>query len=146
MQMDMRAPSHARVQWSVSVDVESLARDPHTVHSFVVSFEDGTVQSFDARAATSNSDFGLKLSFTLHAHDKAVCAVSYNPSMAALLAIGSTDKTVKLWNITNGQLALGAIFTLAFAEDSPSLLAIGGSKWKLKIWDTSSNTSISKAK
>ncbi|KAF3794798.1 putative WD repeat-containing protein [Nymphaea thermarum] len=152
--MDMRAPSHAGVRWSVPADVESIAWDPHTAHSFVVSIEDGTVQSFDIRAAATNSDSGLKPSFTLHAHDKAVCAVSYNPSMPNLLATGSTDKTVKLWNISNNQPScvgswkseVGAVFTLAFSEDSPSLLAIGGSKGKLKVWDTSSNTSISKAK
>ncbi|XP_031474643.1 uncharacterized WD repeat-containing protein C17D11.16 [Nymphaea colorata] len=152
--MDMRAPSHAGVRWSVPADVESIAWDPHTAHSFVVSIEDGTVQSFDIRAAATNSDSCLKPSFTLHAHDKAVCAVSYNPSIANLLATGSTDKTVKLWNISNNQPScvgswkseVGAVFTLAFSEDSPSLLAIGGSKGKLKVWDTSSNTSISKAK
>lgn len=37
LQMDMRAPTHKGVKWSVSADVEALAWDPHTSHSFVVS-------------------------------------------------------------------------------------------------------------
>lgn len=45
-----------------------------------VSLEDGTVQGFDVRAAKSDATSQLKPSFTLHAHDKAVCTVSYNPS------------------------------------------------------------------
>ncbi|ERN03311.1 hypothetical protein AMTR_s00003p00233250 [Amborella trichopoda] len=78
--MDMRTPSHEGIRWSVTADVESLAWDPHAEHSFVVSLEDGTVQGFDIRTATSGKDSGLKPSFTLHAHDKAVCTVSYNLS------------------------------------------------------------------
>ena len=45
-----------------------------------MSLEDGTVQGFDVRAAKSDATSELKPSFTLHAHDKAVCTVSYNPS------------------------------------------------------------------
>lgn len=45
-----------------------------------VSLEDGTVKGFDIRAATSNPASESKPSFTLHAHDKAVCSVSYNSS------------------------------------------------------------------
>ncbi|KAK1301354.1 Histone-binding protein MSI1 [Acorus calamus] len=142
--MDMRSSS--RTGWSVSADVESLAWDPHNNNFYVVSLEDGTVQGFDIRAASSNADSGAKPSFTLHAHDKAVCAVSYNPSTANLLATGSTDKMVKLWDLSNNQpssvaslkalrLNLGAVFSLSFSEDSPSLLAIGGSKGKLQVWD-----------
>ena len=44
-----------------------------------VSVEDGTVRGFDIRAAASTADFDGKPMFTLHAHDKAVCTISYNP-------------------------------------------------------------------
>lgn len=37
LQKDMRNPSHSGYRWSVAADVESLAWDPHTGHSFVVS-------------------------------------------------------------------------------------------------------------
>lgn len=45
-----------------------------------VSLEDGTVKGFDIRAAKTDAASELTPSFTLHAHDKAVCAVSYNAS------------------------------------------------------------------
>ncbi|XP_077244278.1 putative WD repeat-containing protein C17D11.16 isoform X2 [Tasmannia lanceolata] len=142
--MDMRMPSHSGIKWLVAADVESLAWDPHTEHSFVVSLEDGTVQGFDIRAASSTSDSASNPSFTLHAHDKAVSAVSYNPSAPNLLATGSTDKMVKLWDLSNNQPACvvsknpkaGAVFSVSFSEDSPFLLAIGGSKGRLEVWDT----------
>ncbi|KAL6007138.1 hypothetical protein ACLOJK_032634 [Asimina triloba] len=108
-QMDMKAPSQSRAKWSVTADVESLAWDPHNEHFFVVSLENGTVQGFDTRTV-SNSSSASKPSFTLHAHDKAVCTVSYNPSAAN-----------------------GAVFSVSFSDDSPFLLAIGGSKGRLQV-------------
>ncbi|KDP33212.1 hypothetical protein JCGZ_12734 [Jatropha curcas] len=149
---DGRIPTHPGFKWSVTADVESLAWDPHSNHSFVVSLEDGTVQGFDVRTASSNSASDLKPSFTLHAHDKAVCSVSFNPSVPNLLATGSTDKMVKLWDLSNNQPACvasknpkaGGVFSISFSEDSPFLLAIGGSKGKLEVWDTLSDAGISK--
>ena len=44
-----------------------------------VSAEDGIVRGFDIRAAASTADFDGKPMFTLHAHDKAICTISYNP-------------------------------------------------------------------
>lgn len=149
---DGRMPEHSGYKWSVAADVESLAWDPHSEHSFVVSLEDGTVQGFDVRAATSDAVSESKPSFTLHAHDKAVCAVSYNPSAPNLLATGSEDKMVKLWDLSNNQPSsvasinpkLGAIFSICFSEDSPFLLAMGGSKGRMQVWDTLSDEAVSR--
>ncbi|XP_068643116.1 uncharacterized WD repeat-containing protein C17D11.16-like [Aristolochia californica] len=150
---DMRSPSHAGVRWSVSADVESLAWDPHVEHSFLVSLEDGMVQAFDIRAAASSSDSSsTKPSFVLHAHDKAVCSISYNPSVANLLATGSTDKMVKLWDLSSNQPTCiasknpkaGHVFSVAFSEDSPSYLAIGGDKGRLEVWDTMSEAGVAR--
>ncbi|KAK9164231.1 hypothetical protein Syun_005133 [Stephania yunnanensis] len=148
--VDMRYPSHTGIKSEVASDVESLAWDPHDQHSFVVSLEDGTVQSFDVRAAASNPASGCKPCFTLHAHDKAVSTVSFNPAAPKMLATGSTDKTVKLWDLANNQPSCvasrnpkaGAVFSISFSEDSPFLLAIGGSKGSLQIWDTLTETGI----
>ncbi|KAG1342839.1 putative WD repeat-containing protein C17D11.16 [Cocos nucifera] len=101
--MDMSSSEHARNKWSVAADVESLAWDPHNEHLFVVSLENGTVQGFDIRVTASDSSSGPKPCFTLHAHDKAVSSISYNPSIPNLLATASTDKMVKLWDISNNQ-------------------------------------------
>ncbi|GMH10507.1 hypothetical protein Nepgr_012348 [Nepenthes gracilis] len=149
---DVRKPSDSGYKWLVTADVESLAWDPHTPHSFVVSLENGMVQGFDIRAACSNPASELKPSFTVHAHDKAVCSISYNPSAPNLLASGSTDKMVKLWDLSNNQPSCvssrnpkaGAIFSISFSEDSPFLLAIGGSKGKLELWDTLSDVAVAR--
>lgn len=149
---DGRIPSHTGFKWSVSADVETVAWDPHTEHSFVVSLEDGTVEGFDIRAAKSDQSSDSKPSFTLHAHDKAVCTVSYNPLAPNLLATGSTDKMVKLWDLSNNQPSCvasnnpkaGAVFSVSFSEDSPFLLAVGGSKGKLEVWDTLSDAGVSR--
>ncbi|KAI8010999.1 putative WD repeat-containing protein C17D11.16 [Camellia lanceoleosa] len=100
----------------------------HTI--VMVSLEDGTVEGFDIRAAKSDQSSDSKTSFTLHAHDKVVCTVSYNP----------LAPNVKLWDLSNNQPSCvasnnpkaGAVFSISFLEDSPFLLAIGGSKGKLE--------------
>ncbi|KAL9257166.1 Periodic tryptophan protein 1-like protein [Drosera capensis] len=147
---DVRKPSHSGYKWSIPADVESLAWDPHTESSFIVSLENGTVQGFDIRAAGSNSGSESKPVFTLHAHDEAVCSISYSPAVPNLLATGSMDKMVKLWDLSNNQPSCvasknpkaGAIFSVSFSEESPFVLAIGGSQGSLEVWDTLSDAAV----
>ncbi|CAN0857630.1 Uncharacterized WD repeat-containing protein C17D11.16 [Linum grandiflorum] len=149
---DGRNPSHPGIRWSVTADVESLAWDPHSRHNFVVSLADGTIQGFDIRTATSAASCDLKPSYTIHAHDKEVCTVAYNPCVPNFLATGSTDKMVKVWDLSNNQpscvasnnLKAGGVFSICFSEDSPFLMAIGGSKGNLKVWDTLSDAGVSR--
>ncbi|KAF2577477.1 hypothetical protein F2Q68_00006199 [Brassica cretica] len=111
--------------------VESLAWDPHSEHSFVVSLKNGTVKVFDVRQA-SNSASDLKPSFTLQAHHKPATCVSYNNSAPNLLATGSMDKTVKLWDLSDNKPSCiashipnaGSLFSIDFSPDNPFLLAI----------------------
>ncbi|OAY84210.1 putative WD repeat-containing protein C17D11.16 [Ananas comosus] len=152
-EMDMRSGERAHDKWSVMADVESLAWDPHNEHSFVVSLENGIVQGFDSRVASSNSSSGAKPTFTLHAHEKAVSSVSFSPSAPNLLATGSMDKMVKIWDLSNNQPSCvasrnpkaGAIFSVSFSEDSPFSLAIGGSKGRLQVWDTLSEPGVARS-
>ncbi|PKA56713.1 Protein SPA1-like 2 [Apostasia shenzhenica] len=138
-------------KWQVLADVESLAWDPHVDHSFIVSQENGTVQGFDVRTASSDSSGGKPL-FTLQAHEKAISSISYNPSVPSYSFTGSTDKMVKLWDLSNNQpscvasknLKAGSIFSIAFSEDSPFLLAAGGHKGKLKVWDMTSEPEVAR--
>ncbi|KAH9607627.1 hypothetical protein KSS87_014137 [Heliosperma pusillum] len=149
---DGRNPSHSGYRWAVEADVESLSWDPHTEHNFIVSLENGMIQGFDIRAASSNSESDLKPSFTIHAHEKAASSISYNFSSPNLLASGSVDKTVKLWDLSNNQPSCvasknpkaGAVFAVSFSVENPFLLAIGGSKGKLEVWDTLSEAGVAK--
>ncbi|GJN22560.1 hypothetical protein PR202_gb10138 [Eleusine coracana subsp. coracana] len=87
---DMKDGGQSYHKWSVDADVESLAWDPHNDHMFVVSLENGMVQAFDKRTASTNSP--SRSTCTLHAHEKAVSTISFCPSAPNLLATGSTDK------------------------------------------------------
>lgn len=154
--VDARAPTQAAKIFSLSADVESLAWDPHSTNRFVVSTEDGFVRAFDTRHSgnTSSSSEGATSNplFLLHAHDKAACAVSFNPRFRDFLATSSTDKTVKLWDLANDAPScvasenpkLGAIFTISFCGDSSYWLAMGGSKGKLHVWNTRTNSAVVK--
>ncbi|CAH9134818.1 unnamed protein product [Cuscuta epithymum] len=150
---DVRQPSHDGFKFSVADQVESLKWDPHAEHSFLVSMENGTITSFDIRvAADPNSTSKMKPNFTLHAHDKAVCSISFNPLVPNLIATGSLDKTVKLWDLSNNQPSClatrnpkaGAVFSISFSDDCPFLLAIGGSKGKLEMWNLSTEDAIAR--
>ncbi|KAL1364745.1 hypothetical protein AAHE18_03G239000 [Arachis hypogaea] len=149
---DGRMPSHPGYKRSVTADVESLAWDPHTNTILWLSLEDGTVKCFDVRTAMSESTSDLSSTFTLHAHDKAVTSVSYNVSAPNLLATGSMDKMVMLWDLSNNQPsvvasknsnAVRAVFSISFSEDNPFVLAIGGLEGKLQVWDTLSESAVS---
>ncbi|KAI3985980.1 hypothetical protein MKX01_039062 [Papaver californicum] len=121
------------------LDVECLAWDQHDQHSCLVSLEDGTVQGFDVRVVSSDPATAcLKPSFTLQAHDKPVTSISYCPTAP------KTDKMVKLWDLSNNQPSCGAVFSTSFSEDCPFLLAVGGSKEDLQVWDTLTENEVAR--
>ncbi|GAU38263.1 hypothetical protein TSUD_119450 [Trifolium subterraneum] len=124
--------------WPVRAGVKSLAWDPYCGFYFVASLEDGTVEYFDVRMAPASI-------FTLDAHTKAVTSVSYNQLEHNILATGSLDQTVKVWDLSNNQPtciasknpSVGDIFSISFSNDDRFMLAIGGKMGKLHIWDMS---------
>jgi periodic tryptophan protein 1 len=73
-----------------------------------------------------------------------------------MMATASVDETVKIWDILNSdenggpkciagkKLAMGEIFTLSYYKDIPWVLAAGGSKGELAIWDSEENETIAK--
>ncbi|CAH8274247.1 unnamed protein product [Arabidopsis lyrata] len=142
---DGRDPSHSGLKWSTKAEVEDLAWDPHSEHSFVASLEDGTVKGFDIRASD------LSPNFILHAHYGEVSSISYNIQAPNLLATGSRDESVKLWDLSNNQPSwiatnmpnAGEVFSVSFSADCPFLLAVCGSEG-LNVWDTLSDTGVSR--
>lgn len=149
---DMRAPDAIAPKWVVEADVERVRWDIHDPNFFYVTTEAGTVHYFDARIVPTSHDKPSKALWTLQAHDSPVSAFDINPSIPGLLATGSDDKKVKLWNVKDNipslvvtrNLEVGRIFTAQFAPDPEVAfrLSVAGSKGQLQVWDISTNPAV----
>ncbi|KAK1828258.1 WD40-repeat-containing domain protein [Podospora conica] len=148
---DMRAPTAAPMRVGVESDVETVKWDPHDPNYFYVSTESGIVHYFDARNATSDPS-ASKSVWTLQAHDESVSSFDLNAVIPGFMATGSTDRKVKLWNITAQGPSLvvardvdvGKVFSTSFGPDAEVAfrLSVAGSKGTVSVWDTSTNSKV----
>lgn len=148
---DMRAPDAKPSRWGVESDVENVRWDPHDPNFFFVSTENGVIHYFDVRNAPSDP-VASKAVWTLQAHDESVSSFDLNTVIPGFMATGSTDKTVKLWNIqptgpalvVSRDLDVEKVFSTSFGPDPEVAfrLAVAGSKGTMNVWDTSTNTSV----
>lgn len=145
---DVRATDNTHLSWQLPADVESLAWSPHHATHFAVSMESGEVNIFDARIGSASSPL-----FRLQAHDKAATVVAFCPSAAELFLTASTDKKVKVWAqgsdgmpslVAKEDLKVGAVFAAAFCKDAPTVLAAGGAKGEVAVWDIKLDERIEK--
>lgn len=151
---DMRAPDAKAPRWGVESDVENVRWDPHNDNYFFVSTEGGAVHYHDIRNAPSDPT-GTKSVWTLQAHDESVSSFDINPVIPGYMVTGSTDRTVKLWNISetgpsmvvSRNLDVGKVFATNFAPDPEVAfrLAVAGSAGSMHVWDTSTNGAVRKA-
>ncbi|KAH7162981.1 WD40-repeat-containing domain protein [Dactylonectria estremocensis] len=151
---DMRAPDAKPNRWGVESDVENVRWDPHDPNYFFVSTENGIIHYHDIRNAPSDPT-ATKSVWTLQAHDESVSSFDINSVIPGFMVTGSTDKTVKLWNIqatgpsvvVSRNLDVGKVFSTTFAPDPEVAfrLAVAGSKGTMHVWDTSTNASVRKA-
>ncbi|KAI1356797.1 WD40 repeat-like protein [Xylaria sp. FL0043] len=151
---DMRAPDAKTPRWGVESDVENIKWDPHDPNFFYVSTENGMIHYFDIRNVPSTPS-ASKPVWTLQAHDESLSSFDINAHVPGFMATGSTDKTVKLWNIqpsgpamvVSRNLDVGRIFSTNFAPDAEVAfrLAVAGSKGTMHVWDTSTNAAVRKA-
>nr|POE58023.1 putative wd repeat-containing protein c17d11.16 [Quercus suber] len=151
---DMRAPSAAVPRWGVESDVEQVRWDPHNDNNFYVSTENGVLHYFDARQLPPTPEKS-KAVWRLQAHEKSLSTFSINPAVPGFIATGSTDRTVKLWDITEAgpsmvvsrDLGVGKVFSANFAPDDAVAfrLAVAGSKGAVQVWDTSTNRAVREA-
>jgi GTPase SAR1 family protein len=85
---------------------------------------------------------GVKLLRTLEGHKSAVYSVAYNPA-GRVLATGSHDKTVKLWDVASGKLLRileghNDIVSSAAFDPTGQTLASGSDDHTVKLWDVAS--------
>ncbi|KAL2019224.1 hypothetical protein VTK56DRAFT_9951 [Thermocarpiscus australiensis] len=150
---DMRAPGEQPLRVGVESDIENVRWDPHDPNFFYVSTERGIIHYFDARNAPKDPS-ASKSVWKLQAHDESVSSFDLNPVIPGFMATGSTDRTVKLWNISSEGPSLvvsrdfdvGKVFSTTFAPDAEVAfrLAVAGSKGTVSIWDTSTNPGVRK--
>ncbi|EME79430.1 uncharacterized protein MYCFIDRAFT_156727 [Pseudocercospora fijiensis CIRAD86] len=148
---DMRAPDTKVPRWGVESDVEQLRWDPHDDNHFYVSTENGVLHCFDARQLPPTPEKS-KAVWRLQAHEKELSSFSINPAVPGFIATASTDRTVKLWNVTekgpsmvvSRDLEVGKVFSANFAPDNEIAfrLAVAGSKGAVQVWDTSTNKAV----
>lgn len=83
---------------------------------------------------------------TLSGHSDDVHSVDFSPD-GTLLASGSDDNTIKLWNVSDGTLRTtlkghtGWVCSVAFSPDG-TLLASGSGDLTIKLWNVSDGTLI----
>jgi periodic tryptophan protein 1 len=155
---DMRAPDAKPPRWTVESDVETVQWDPHDPNYFFVSTESGMVHYHDTRKATPGTAVASSSPaavWKLQAHDESIPCFDVNRVIPGFMATGSTDKSVKLWNLTatgptmvaSRNLDVGNVFAATFAPDPEVAfrLAVAGSKGTITVWDTSTNAAVRKA-
>lgn len=92
-----------------------------------VATDKGTVQKFDARMEG-------KALWTLNAHHEGVNGMALSPQCPDCLITGSSDKTIKVWDISDNRptlvaerdLKVGLVHCLGVCPDAPFVVAVGG--------------------
>jgi len=101
--------------------------------------DDKKLMLWDTRSSTPN-----KPSQIIEAHSAEVNCLSFNPYSEFILATGSADKTVALWDLRNTKMKLHSfeshkdeIFQVQWSPQNETILASSGTDRRLNVWDLS---------
>lgn len=130
------AAQEGLLRFSVPADIEQVKWSPHQPFLFGAALENGHVLFFDARHGTAPM-------FTVAAHSQPCTNLSFNAKLPTSFMTASIDKTVKIWDMaptpslvsSKDVKAVGSVFAGSFDVNYPHLMAFGGDKGKLAIWD-----------
>ncbi|KAI9609435.1 hypothetical protein H4Q26_007389 [Puccinia striiformis f. sp. tritici PST-130] len=122
------------VQVKLSSDIECLRWDPFNSQSFIVTLDNGLIQSYDSRMLTQ-FDSSTKSTPKLYG-----LSFDISPTIPGLLVSGGLDKLVKVWNledksgsptlsmVVSRDLGVGKVFSVSFSPDDPTTLAVAGTR------------------
>ncbi|KAF6024783.1 Caf1 [Bugula neritina] len=101
--------------------------------------DDQKLMIWDTRSNNSS-----KASHSVDAHNAEVNCLSFNPYSEYILATGSADRTVALWDLRNLRLKLHSfeshkdeIFQVQWSPHNETILASSGTDRRLHVWDLS---------
>jgi len=129
-------------------DVESAYWHPSLEFNFALSTESGCVLGYDTRKFTEPV-------FLIQAHEKSCSNLVFSPHIPNMMCTSSTDGKVKVWDILANEgtkpaqigkkdMKQGELYSMRFCNDIPWVLACGGSKGELAVWDTSESKAVEK--
>ncbi|KNC47199.1 NURF complex component [Thecamonas trahens ATCC 50062] len=113
----------------------------HTSHECVFGSvgDDKKLNLWDTREAETSKPFQ-----SIQAHDAEVNAIAFNPFSAFILATGSADKTVALWDMRNLSQKLHSleahtdeVISASFSPHNETILATSSADRRSLVWDLS---------
>jgi histone-binding protein RBBP4 len=108
-------------------------------HLFASCGDDGYVRVWDTRSKDP-----CVAAQSIKAHDAEINAISFAPSQEFTIVSGSSDKTLKLWDMRNTSRELHVleghtdeVLNVKWAPFSEAVLASGGADRRVMVWDLS---------
>ena len=145
---------------TVNADIESMVWDPFSNYHLYGSLENGEVFCLDVRKCSNNAHLNASNSsnmlFSFQAHQKTVSNIHFSHKVKGMMATSSLDKTVKVWDVSALQqqaelssaqaiapkcvayktMNVGKLFALRYNYDDPFMLATGGDKGMVAVWES----------